>query len=101
MRCAVIWVLADSVAGESHFQVLVEWELDCDMGQPQQRGCESRIERANAFSLVHLARRIPSAGVLPRRSETFTARLETLGHEPGLDHPNRIGDNCRTGAGRN
>lgn len=83
-------MLADSVAGESHLQVLVKGELDGYVSQPQESRSQARVERAKSFNLVHLASGIPGILILPWRTQAFVALLETLRHEPGLDNPDGV-----------
>lgn len=90
----VRWVLAHLQACESHLEVFVQWELDCDVCEAEECRCETGVEGADSLSAVHHPCCINGGLVVPGRSYVGRRVSADLRHQPCLDDPDRIGGHC-------
>ena len=90
-------MLTNAVTRKLHLEVLVEWELHGDVGETEKPRRQARIEYPNALGAVHLSGGVKRRRIVPRCSQSVTARTYTtvaLGHESSLDDPDGICQNC-------
>ena len=91
--------LAHCEAGEALLEIFVERELDGDVGEAEESGCEARVEGGESFSAIHLACGVEGVLVVPGRSMAVGGGAGDLGLEASLDHPDGIRHNSTGRAG--
>ena len=56
------------------FEDLVERELDCDMSEAKEGGCETGVEGQKPFATIHFSSSIEGVVVMPRWSVVIASR---------------------------